>query len=108
MNFTPYLWVPFSENLTLVQGTIYNLRLSVTSGLVIQIVCSDRPDGQGLGAPGPSVATWDTWEATRQIPWQAFEDSRGLQFSTDSGTNWSYQLSPDRRIAPITFRCVTS
>jgi hypothetical protein len=106
LNFTPYLWVPFTQNRTLVQGTIYNLRLSATSGLVIQIVCSDRPDDQGLLPRGFQTATWDQWEATRQLPWQAFEDSRGLQFSTNGGTNWSYQ-NP-QRIAPITFRCVTS
>jgi hypothetical protein len=71
MNFTPYLWVPFPTPRTLALGTIYNLRLSVDASLDVQMVCSDGPDGKGLGTPGTSVATWDTWESTRQIPWAA-------------------------------------
>ena len=106
LNFTPYLWVPFGTNRTLAQGTNYNLRLFTSGGLDCELIASDRPDGQGLGSPGTGVGTWTTWESSRQVPWQAFEDSRGLQISSNSGATWAYTLSPDRRIAPITFRCV--
>lgn len=105
--FTPYIWVPFTQNRTLTLGTIYNLRIQTDASLDVEIVCSDRPDGQGLTPLGRTVGTWDEWEATRTLPWGAFEDSRGLQFSTDGGATWNYQTGPDRIIAPVTFRCVT-
>jgi hypothetical protein len=103
--FIPYIWVPFTQNHTLVQGTIYNLRLLRSGSIVLEIIAAARPDNQGLPPIGRDVATWAQWENTRQIAWNAFEDSRGVQWSTDSGANWVYVSNEE--ICPITFRCVT-
>jgi hypothetical protein len=100
MDIVPYLWVPFSSNHTLATGTTYNLRLSVSSGFACRMRCNGRLDhpSTGLGPQGSSVSTWANWEAQRQVPWTAWEDSRGFQISPDGGSTWAYAAG---RLSPI-------
>lgn len=102
-----WVWVPFGQNHTLVQGQIYNLRLR-PSGCTFRINSSGRSDGRFPGSPGgnadgKSTSTWDAWEANRGVPWDMWEDSRGPQESSDGGNTWSY-ASGD--LPPIVFKCV--
>ena len=104
MNFTPYLWIPFPEPVTLKAGTVYNARFHTTGGLACEMIASSRPDRQGLGPMGRDVATWDQWEARREVPWGAWEDSRGLQKSPDGGRTWAYHDGAGQDIPPLIFR----
>ena len=112
MTFVPYLWVPMVPThtlaqRTLTQGQIYNLTIGVTDGLICQIQITWRPDHEEIaeGPVGRNVAAWNDWENDRQIPWQAWEDSRGFQISSNGGATWTYD--PDLyTMCGITFRCV--
>jgi hypothetical protein len=104
----PFLWVPFAENHTLSRGTIYNLRLSTTGALDCRMRCTSRSDQQW--GPAGSSLTWDEWDggspypgpaAQRDLPWTAWEDSRGFMVSTNSGSSWSFFVG---RMSPILFR----
>jgi hypothetical protein len=105
VDYVPYVWVPFTSNRTLSQGTIYNLRLSKSGGSGdFDIWLSGRSDVfmDVMSNSGPSF-TWANWETQRQIEWSAFEDSRGAMVSTNSGSTWIFST---QRNAPIIFKCV--
>jgi hypothetical protein len=98
-----WVWVPFTQHRTLTLGQLYNLRLHGASGFDGIIWCHNRADSYYSGHPKPRDVTWDQWEAQRQIDWTAWEDSRGFQKSTNSGSSWAWH----RGRAPILFKCVT-
>jgi len=102
-DFVPFTWVPFSQSYMLEIGKIYNLRLSATGKLECRMCCSSRFDQQAPGVPLGSSLTWALWEARRQMPWNSWEDSRGMQVSADRGTIWRFFIG---RLSPILFRCV--
>jgi hypothetical protein len=102
VDFVPFLWVPFRQRRTLSVGAIYNLRLSVTGNLDCRMWCTARADDQGLG-PKAFELTWDQWQHQRQVPWNCWEDSRGLLVSSNGGARWSYNRG---RLSPILFKCV--
>jgi hypothetical protein len=108
MDIVPWIWVPFSQNRTLFVGTNYNLRLSRTGSLDCRMRCNGRVDhpSTGLGPAGLSVSTWAQWESQRNLPWTAWEDSRGFQVSTDSGSTWAYHHATIPILPPILFKCV--
>jgi hypothetical protein len=113
-NVTPfdiphYIWVPFPTPQLLAIGQNYNLRLSISSGLDIQMRCTGRVDqgSTGLGPRGATIATWSAWETQRNLPWTAWEDSRGFQTSSDGGVNWVYGgNAATSLLSPIVFKCV--
>jgi hypothetical protein len=102
-----WVFVPFDDDITLTLGTIYCLRLNCSSSLSVKIQCSSRADRQTptlSGVDGRDVS-WAVWETDREVPREVWEDSRGPQVSSDSGTNWSFFAAGN---APILFRCVNS
>jgi hypothetical protein len=107
VDFSHFIWVPFSQNRTLQAGTIYNLRLHTTGGLDARIAPTGRADGTpGFGVNGPS-SSWDAWEAWRAVEWTAWEDSRGAMRSTNSGTSWQFLSAvTGARLSPILFKCL--
>jgi hypothetical protein len=107
VDLVPFLWVPFSPNITLTRGTIYNLRLSKSGGSndfdiwMSQRLCEWFP----LGGPAPTTSTWDQWEAGRQVELSGNEDSRGAMVSSNGGSSWAYNISTGR-LMPYIFKCV--
>jgi hypothetical protein len=96
-----WVWVPFSENETFTLGNIYNIRFSASGGFDGKIWTAARGEQQGIAHVPTS---WADHEAKREVGMNAWEDSRGVQTSTNSGSSWSFL---GRRMAPILFKCVT-
>jgi hypothetical protein len=99
-----WVWVPFAQNRTLTLGQTYNLRL-VPSGCNLRMWCSGRADGTPGFGPAGSSSIWSAWAANREVSWNAFEDSRGCQVSTNGGSSWAYGPG-GAKLSPILFRCV--
>jgi hypothetical protein len=96
-----WVWVPFSQNRTLTLGNIYSLRLSASGGFDGKIWTAARGEQPGLS---PIASNWDDYEANRTVGMNVWEDSRGVQTSSNGGSSWAF--FGGRRMAPILFKCV--
>jgi hypothetical protein len=100
-----WVWVPFPSNQTLTLGSVYTLRLSASGGFDGKCWCAARAEQQGLSPRPPQIGdNWDDYIANRKVCMNAWEDSRGVQSSTNDGSTWAFFGS--RRMAPILFKCV--
>ena len=101
LDFVHWIWVPFTANRTLTLGQLYNARLYAPSGS-FRMWCSARADTSAAPPAGTGL-TWDQWEAQRQIEWTAWDDSRGMQISGNSGSTWAFATA---RLPMMLFKCV--
>ena len=99
-DLVPWLEVPFSQNHVLQLGQVYSIRLR-TAGGTMETTASTRGEFQGLS---PRHFDFDTHESNRTLSWHTFDDSMGMQQSTNSGTNWVW--AGNRRQMPCLFKCV--
>jgi hypothetical protein len=104
IDLVPYLWVPFSQSRTLSLGSIYNLRLNASGGGNFSIWCGARSNSgiKFLSNVSGQSLTWEEWAAQRVIEWSAWEDSRGIMISANSGSSWTFTTP---QMAPIIFKC---
>jgi hypothetical protein len=99
-DLVPWIEVTFSRTITLEIGRIYSLRLRTTNG-VFQTTSATRAEQQGLSG---KHSDFDTHEKNRTLSWLTFDDSMGLQISTNSGTSWSWH--GNRHQMPCLFECI--
>jgi hypothetical protein len=99
-----WVFFPFAQPRTLTLGNIYSIRLSGTgTGASFRTVRKPRAELQGL-SPTNHSNNFDTYVSTRRVSWLVWEDSMGLQTSTNGGSTWT---TPQFRTTAILFRCVT-
>jgi hypothetical protein len=106
-DLVPFLWVPFSSNLTLELGTTYNIRFSKSGGSgTFDIWASQRAsEFLDTNSVNPPSLSWDEWEDQRAAIWTEQEDSRGCQVTSNSGSTWTFN-GDTARLLPYIFKCV--